>query len=710
MARPRLALLSVLAATAAGISALPGTPAAASGISVSVGASVDLTVPGLPPIKVPGIPKLPTAPGLPKPTTPSPTTPTLPTTPPVPGGAANPLAPILAPTKVQSNLGPAATYDPGPEKYGETISYDVPITMRDGVVLRGDVHMPTDLATGQPAAGPFPVILSETPYGKQLGAISPTTAELTGYEPALVKRGYIQLIVDVRGTGGSEGNFDLLSPTEQKDSVQVIDYASTLPHSTGKVGMLGLSYVGITQLLAAENVGPNSPLKAILPIMATNDPYRELASDGGLLNLASTPAYAELVNAASTLNPSAQLPRAPLYGAALTGIHGIGSTYWSASTIGKALLGQDEAYDQSYWRARSPGAHLDQIVKNGVAAFLIGGSYDVFQSGELLNFVGLQNAAAGLPTTGPLQSGQPLTGKYQLLVGPWYHMAHFDQIDLQRTELAWFDHWLKGVDTGLADTTQPLHVIEPSGGRYDTGQLPLANSTPTKLYLGKAQLRTAPPTGKRGADAIAWSGASIACNRSSEQWFTGLPNQGLNAIGLQDPCATNRPATPDSPIQRSYTTAPVASDTRIAGPGTLTLAATATTKDAEFIATLQDVDPKGNVTDLTGGSLLGSHRAVDTSQSWLGAGGDPLLTWHPYTKAAKQPVVPGKLTRFDVPLRPIFTTLPAGHRLRVVITTSELPHVIAIPEDLKNLVGGVYAIQRNAAAASFLQLPLGPAS
>jgi predicted acyl esterase len=156
--------------------------------------------------------------------------------------------------------------------------------------------------------------------------------------------------------------------------------------------------------------------------------------------------------------------------------------------------------------------------------------------------------------------------------------------------------------------------------------------------------------------------------------------------------------------QRSYTTQPLARPLRLAGPATLTLQATSTTSDAEFVVTLQDVDAKGNALDLTAGALLGSHRAVDDDLSWPGAGGDPLLPWHPHTKAARRPVPKGKVTRFDVSVRPVFATIPAGHRLRAVIATSELPHLIAKPEDLVHLIGGSYEVQRRAGAPSFLQL------
>ncbi len=621
-------------------------------------------------------------------------------------GAAGSLAALALAGVAPAAAAPAgASYDPGPERYGIAVTRDVPITMRDGVVLRADIHVPTDPATGAPAAGPFPVILSETPYGKQLGEISPEVAELTGYEPALIKRGYVQVIVDVRGAGGSGGTFDLLSPTEQADSVEVIDFVSQLPNATGKVGMLGHSYVGITQLLAAGRVRPGSPLKAIFPIMSTNNPYRELVSEGGLFNLTSVPAYSSLLAAATLLNPLAQLPRDPADAVHLTSGHGIGSTYWAVDTIGPGLLGGPTGYDEDFWKSRSPGPLLDKIVSNGVAAYLVGGSYDVFQTGEVLNFVGLQNAAAGRPAYGPLQTARPLSGKYQLTVGPWYHGAHFDEFDLQHTELAWFDRWLKGIPTGIDQTTEPLHVIEPGGARYDTGALPLRGSSAKKFYLGadKALTRQG-PLSLVGEDRFTFSAAGVACTRALEQWSTGLPNQLFEALGAQDPCADVRPGMERSLGQRSYTTEPFGEPLRVAGPGTLSLHAQSTTTDTEFVVTLQDVDEDGHVRDLSAGALLGSHRAVDEDRSWPGAGGDPLLTWHPHTRAAKRSVVPGRTTRFDVAIRPFFATIPAGHRLRVVIATSELPHLIAIPGDLLNLVGGVYDVQRRAGAASLLQL------
>jgi hypothetical protein len=68
------------------------------------------------------------------------------------------------------------------------------------------------------------------------------------------------------------------------------------------------------------------------------------------------------------------------------------------------------------------------------------------------------------------------------------------------------------------------------------------------------------------------------------------------------------------------------------------------------------------------------------------------------------------VTRYDIEVRPTFAQLAAGHRLRVTISTSDVPHIVPSPPQIENLAGGVYGIQHNSAAASFLELPLGPAS
>ena len=160
--------------------------------------------------------------------------------------------------------------------------------MHDGTVLRADVYYPTNPATGSAATGPFPVLLQQTPYGKEayssdaaatgLGALTNTSVSY------LVDRGYIVVISDVRGTGDSGGTFGLFDPVQATDGATLVRWAARLPHSDGKVGLFGESYMGIDQFLTVGALGPNSPVKAMFPIIAGNDLFADAVTQGGLLD------------------------------------------------------------------------------------------------------------------------------------------------------------------------------------------------------------------------------------------------------------------------------------------------------------------------------------------------------------------------------------------------------------------------------------------
>jgi uncharacterized protein len=83
-----------------------------------------------------------------------------------------------------------------------------------------------------------------------------------------------------------------------------------------------------------------------------------------------------------------------------------------------------------------------------------------------------------------------------------------------------------------------------------------------------------------------------------------------------------------------------------------------------------------------------------------------MLPYHPYTRASVKAVPEGAVTRFDIEVFPTFGKIAAGHRLRLTLTTSDTPHLGFTPDQLQNLAGGVYQVQRNAGAASFVELPL----
>jgi putative CocE/NonD family hydrolase len=622
-------------------------------------------------------------------------------------------------------------WKPEAATYGVGETSNIGVTMSDGTVLRVDEYYPTT-ASGAPAAGPFPVLLTQVPYGKSTAA-EPYFNIYAYPDTYFVQRGYIELVADVRGTGDSQGTFGLFDPVQATDGATLVKWAAQLPHSDGNVGLFGASYFGINQLLTAAAVGPHSHLKAIFPELAGNDIYRDTAFFGGVFDAEfASLFFGEMANDNTTnpvLETAGSTSSNPVDTAGVETSHAAGLLSFQGALGLSVATGGAETYDGAYWMARNPRTMLQRIVANHIPAFLVGGWYDLFQRGELLNYSGLQNAYDGRPVSAPLLPHQRLTSRYQLLMEPRYHLtccaaagAAVDDNDLQ---LAWFDQFLKGENTGITDTSDPLHVYMLGAGKYvDTRDYPFSAAKPTTLYLGAGPSGSsapstndgtlgAKPTSSTGQDRVVFTGASQPCDRQTEQWAAGAGNVAASAAGQTDePCATNDIGKQAGPGALTYTTAPFTQNEVIAGPIDATIYATSTAPDTYLEATLEDI-PSGTSTSstpITSGGLLGSFRALDRNLSWFAPDGKPLIPYHPYTQASQTPVPTGKVTRFDIEVFPTFAEIAKGERLRLTITTSDSPHLVFNSSQLQNLAGGVYEVQRNSTAASFLEVPIAPAS
>ncbi|MFT4035464.1 MAG: CocE/NonD family hydrolase [Patulibacter sp.] len=588
--------------------------------------------------------------------------------------------------------------------YGISKVRNQQIQLADGRTLRGDVYTPADPATGKPAAGSFPVVLGMTPFGKTQSQTKGGTPGANGLNLELVRRGYIAAVVDIPGTGGSEGRFDLFDRAEAIAERQVVTWASKLPGSSGSVGMLGLSYTAIDQLFTAAEVGPGSPLKAIFPMAASVDPYRDLFVSGGALNVMSPIGLLFGYGGSRAITPYVELSNNLAEAFRLSRANVKQLNRFEARFFGDMLRNGPVRYYGDYWIQRTPQRILQQIVDNGVAVYLAGGAYDVFQRGEPLLYSGLQNAAAGRPVTAPMLAGQAASGRYQLLTGPWNHGSIGDGTNLSAIQLAWFDRWLKGVDNGIDQTTTPLHVQEPGGTTYDTATYPLTEAAVNRLYLKPAgQLDgAAPQTPAISGDQIVDTlGLGNICSRSTEEFSAGALVSLMQGLG----CWPTQRKPASGAGETTYSTPPLEHDLQLAGPASLTLYAGSTTRDALFAVTIEDVAPSGRSDDITGGDQLGSLRAVDEQRSWSDGAGGWIMPDHPYTPASRRTIPRGlgTATRFDIELRPAFATIPAGHRLRVRISTSDLPHIIPL-KDLVNIAGGTRLIRHDAQAASYVSL------
>jgi predicted acyl esterase len=559
-----------------------------------------------------------------------------------------PVAASAASTAQPSSTVPSSgngSWQPESASYGVSKPVDISVRMDDGVMISTEVVYPTDPATGARAAGPFPVLLTQNPYGTARS--DPTTPG-----DYFVQRGYIYVASAVRGTGASGGQVSWFGQRQGEDGAELVNWAAhSLAGSDGQVGLDGCSYLGVDQWFTAAAVGPDSALKAITPFCTDSNFYDDLTADGGI----PTPFVAGIAQGE---------PRGPQDNPA---------TDPQSVTIAEEADGGARSYDNSYWQSLDIQQLMPQIVANGIPALSEAGWNDLFPGGDLGDYVAAQNAYFHRPLTAPVTAGEPVTGRYQAIVGPWTHGENVDGTVLENIRLEWFDTWLKGEHTGMAGTATPLHIFENTAQQWvDTAAWP-ASAAASTYYLGASGTLSTGQPASGGTNKLAWAPATAA-----------------NSL--------------------TYTSAPLTQDAVLDGPSDLTVYASSTTTEAELTATLNVLSPNGTVVKQADGVLLGSQRKLDQAQSWYGQGSVLLQPAHPFSQASQQPVVPGRTTRYDISLLANFTLIPAGDRIQVVLTSQPPANFHAplapTPQELANLATGTYTIDSGAATASVLDLPL----
>jgi putative CocE/NonD family hydrolase len=542
---------------------------------------------------------------------------------------------------------PAATAD-------VLVDKNVPARMRDGVVLRADVYRPA-------APGTYPVLLQRTPYSKN----DNTSAKRFS---ALAARGFIVVVQDTRGRYTSDGV--AVPHDEADDGFDTVQWAASLPGSTGKVGMFGGSYLATTQLQAATRQPP--ALTALFPASSYASRH-EMVFQGGAFYLSDGLSW-NLGQAVDVrrrvLTPTVDRDGPIGLDAAQRKL--LASTwYWhlplksmNELDIRRFAPGYFQMLDHPesgpFW---APGDIRSQHHRFTVPAFHLTGWYDTLLTGTLANYTGLRAHAAN-ETARRFQ---------RLIIGPWTHArptadstkigevdfgpdAGFDSEGLT---IRWFDYWLKGGDRSVVDTA-PVRLFVMGENRWrDEQEWPLARARQTAYYLRSGG--HANTIEGDGVLDVAAAGAAEPPDRYVYDPANPVPTGASGGY-------SRTPADQRAVEQRSdvliYTSAPLAQDVEVTGPLALTLWVASSARDTDFTGKLVDVFPDGTARALADGILRARYR--------FGTARQALLT-------------PGQPVEVTIDLGATSNLFRAGHRIRLEVSSSNFPRFDRNPN-----TGGVF--------------------
>lgn len=558
------------------------------------------------------------------------------------------------------------------------------VAMRDGKRLAVYVTLPAN-AAGEAVTDKLPTILIQTSYN---GVAGNYVSAIGGADPYLVKRGYATVVVDVRGTGQSEGGWEAFGETEQADYAEIVDWVTQQGFSDGRIGLYGVSYLGITAILTASQQHP--AVKAAFPIVPIGDGYRDIVFTGGQVNPTFIPIWLGLVSVLGLTNPTALTD--PAIGVPVLLEHLTSAvTNFQVPTILRALAGDPEtAYDGAFWKTRSP---LEVNAQVNVPTFVVGGLHDLFQRSEPMTYEALKSRVPA-----------------KLLIGPWTHLEAAmgaglpaDGVPaLNNIALRWFDQYVKGLDARadrMPNVTQYVTGYEHYATAADWPH-PLAEAQ--RLYLrGDQSLSPTAPAADEASNTVLQVPIEGLCSISTAQWTAGIAGY------IPLPCFENSNSAERWAVK--YETPVMSEDYYLNGPIQADIWMATTALDAGLSVRVDDVDENGTARSLTNGLQTASLRMTDDSRSRK-LDGQSIQPWHPYTQASVQALSPGEAVLVPVEIFPTSALIAKGHRLRVAVGASNLPQGVPPVPVLLQSLAGTLTILSDAAHPSSVVLPVVPAS
>jgi len=503
---------------------------------------------------------------------------------------------------------------------------NVPVPMRDGVVLRADVNRPD-------RGGPYPVLVVRTPYGKG--------GKFTPY----VKAGYIVVCQDARGRYASQGKWESFlrfQTHDAEDGYDTVEWAAKLPGSNGKVGTFGASYNGFLQWRLAPLRPP-----ALVAMSAQTIPARYTDLEGPGTIRPGRRMHWWVTSMSPDVRRRAKRP----------GTHTKAETrkLWVAGESKKWLYFlpwldlpreafEDETEAVHYW-LKNP--HTDPwklhagCKEIAVPNLDIVGWYD-HCNGDMLLFRTMVEEAK----TEAARKGT------RVIIGPWSHggrgKRRFGNIDfgpnavmdLTALQIRWFDYWLGGKPNGV-DKDPPVKIFVMGDNRWrDEQHWPLRRTRQTSLFL----------TSGGRANTPAGDGKLV----EKEPPTTGSedPVPSLHGPALATIPTDQRPLA-DRRDVLVYQTEPLGERIEVTGNPLVELYAESSAADTDWFVRLVDVAPDGLARDVSLGMVRARYRD--------GLQGPKLLT-------------PGERVKYTIRMNATSNAFLPGHRIRLDITSSDFPN------------------------------------
>ncbi len=504
------------------------------------------------------------------------------------------------------------------------------ITTRDGTQLRYDVVRPD-------GPGPFPTLLNYEGYAAGSNASDNGVSTFTD---RILQRGYALIGVSVRGTGCSTGAFDPFAPTMGTDGYDAIEWIAHQSWSNGRVGMIGVSFGGITQLVTAADRPPH--LVAIAPSSTTSDLYRDVVYPGGILEYDFSFGWTGDQKAGGTeyaLTGAPQNADAQCEQNYVT--HEVANA--TLDNFIPTLILQNPFDDDSdaKWQKRAPNAGFSKI---DVPVYMHNQWQDEQLPGRIWESLGMFRH--------PRQVWANFSNGN-------HGRDYYNATDEENT-LAFLDHFVRGADNGF--TTRVPHLAVDMETAIDRdGKV---NEPAWSIARKSLKLKVKPHTFFLGAGGT-MGGKRPAAAEAGDSYAYPSPGPDVTEPGPTEADRSLGQFTYKAPIPPggsvAYTSAPAKSDMVLAGPASLNLWLESTATDTDLEATITELRPDGQETYVQRGWLRASHRKLDPKLSTT------LRPYQTHLRGDAKPLTAGTPTYMRLEVFPFAHAFRKGSRLRVWI-------------------------------------------